>query len=72
MSQAEINTFCRATTAVYFAILRAHAERSGAPVRIPDLLCPQEGRLPRADEYDSDTIDAAEEFLLRMGFLGVG
>ena len=68
MSQHEINDFCRATSAVYYSILHAHAQRTGTPAMVPDLLCPR-GRVPRIHQFDEATLDEAERFLLRMGFI---
>jgi len=69
MTQDEINHFCRAASAVYFAIARAHAARTGGPVLVPDLICPA-GRVPCVGQFDDDLLDEAELFLLRMGMIG--
>ncbi|MEM8876107.1 MAG: hypothetical protein AAGD32_17825 [Planctomycetota bacterium] len=69
MTQDEINDFCRAASAVYYAIVRAHVDRTGEPAMLPDLLCPC-GRVPRVSEYDKATLEEAEKFLLRLGLIG--
>lgn len=70
MTQLEINDFCRATSAVYFAILRSHAARTGVPPMLPDLLMPAR-TLPCVDVFDDQTLDEAEQFLVRMGFIAL-
>ncbi|MEO0632394.1 MAG: hypothetical protein AAFY46_16950 [Planctomycetota bacterium] len=69
MNQDEINEFCTAASAVYFAVVRAHVKRTGEPAMLPDLLCPC-GRVPTVDEYDETMLDEAERFLVRMGLIG--
>lgn len=69
MTQDEINDFCRAASAVYFAIVRSHATRTGFPALLPELLCPR-GRAPCVHRYDDATLEEAEKFLLRMGLIG--
>lgn len=69
MTQAEINEFCSATSAMYFAIVRSYAARTGDSVMLPSLLCPK-GRCPCVGDFDEALLDEAEKFLLRMGFIG--
>ena len=69
MSQQEINDFCRAASAAYYAIVRAHVARTGEPAMLPDLLCPV-GPVPCAHHFDDETLDEAERFLLRLGLIG--
>lgn len=69
MSQQEINHFCRAASAAYYAIVRAHVARTGEPAMLPDLLCPV-GPVPCAHHFDDETLDEAERFLLRLGLIG--
>jgi len=69
MSQEEINDFCRVASAAYFAIVRAHVARTGEPALLPELLCPI-GPVPCVHHYDDETLDEAEQFLLRLGLIG--
>ena len=69
MTQEEINHFCRAASAVYFDIVRAHVARTGEPAMLPDLLCPC-GHAPSVRGYDEPTLEEAERFLLRLGLIG--
>lgn len=71
MSQTEINRFCRAATAVYFSIVRAHAVRTGERVGLPALLCP-EGPPPDEREFTVEELEEAERFLYRIGVIGEG
>lgn len=71
MSQSEINAFCKAASAAYFAIARAHAMRCGLPVLLPELLCPVDA-LPDVEGFDDETLDEAERFLVRLGVIGEG
>ena len=69
MSQQEINDFCGAASAVYFAIAQAHVARTGEPAMLPELLCPRSS-VPRMCTYDKETLEEAAQFLLRLGFIG--
>ncbi|MEL6497555.1 MAG: hypothetical protein AAF937_05930 [Planctomycetota bacterium] len=68
MTQAEVNEFCRATSALYFEVVRQHASRTGVPACLPDLLCPK-ADVPSTAGYDGVMLEEAERFLLRMGLI---
>lgn len=69
LDQQEINDFCRAASAAYYAIVAAHATRTGEPAMLPELLCP-EGLPPRPCEFTEKQLDEAEAFLVRLGVIG--
>ena len=69
MTQTEVNTFCRAASAVYYAIVMAHAQRAGEVPKLPKLLCP-EGPPPCPCEFTAEELDEAEAFLVRLGAIG--
>ena len=69
MNQVQINTFCRAASAAYYAIVAAHARRTGEPAMLPDLLCPK-GLPPRPCQFTDRQLDEAEAFLVRLGGIG--
>ncbi|MEM1424044.1 MAG: hypothetical protein AAGH64_08575 [Planctomycetota bacterium] len=68
MSQDEINRYCGAASATYYAIVCAHAQRTGVCAKLPDLLCP-DGIPPMQSDYTNDELDEAEAFLLRLGVI---
>lgn len=68
MSMADVDTLCDAATAAYFAIVIAHATRTGQPALLPDLLCPRRCP-PRIDDFTDAQLDAGERFLLRLGVI---
>ncbi|MEM9066060.1 MAG: hypothetical protein AAGB51_11280 [Planctomycetota bacterium] len=70
MTQAEINDFCRAASAAYYTIVRQHACRTGVPAMLPEHLCPKD-RPPSPYDYTQQQIQEAEEFLYRLGVIGV-
>lgn len=69
MSQHEINRFCKAASAAYFAILQSHTRRTGECARIPELLSPK-GRVPHPLMFTAEELDEADQFLLRLGVIG--
>ena len=68
MSQEEINRYCSAASATYYAIVCAHAQRTGQCAKLPDLLCP-DGLPPLQSQFSPGELDEAEEFLLRLGVI---
>ncbi|MEM1329133.1 MAG: hypothetical protein AAGG07_01090 [Planctomycetota bacterium] len=71
MSQAEINRFCRAASAAYYAIVHEHTRRTGECALLPELICP-DGPAPCLCEFSTQEIEEAEDFLFRMGMIGMG
>ncbi|MEN0020344.1 MAG: hypothetical protein AAF747_05630 [Planctomycetota bacterium] len=69
MSQPEVNRYCRAASAAYFAIIAAHSQRTGTPVTLPQHLCPTDD-LPCLCDYSDEELSEAEDFLVRLGMIG--
>ncbi|MEL6330040.1 MAG: hypothetical protein AAFR38_10275 [Planctomycetota bacterium] len=68
LDQDRINRACRAASAAYYAIVCAHARRTGVPGLLPELLC-RTGPTPCACDFSDAELDDAERFLVRLGVI---
>jgi len=59
---------CNAASALYYAVVRNHASKTGMPVALPSLICPV-GTPPCVCAFSDDELDAAEQFLVRLGVI---
>lgn len=71
MPQHDADVLCRSASAVYYAILQAHACRTGERATLPTLLCPRRNP-PIPEDFSEATLYEAERFLLRLGMISDG
>ncbi|MEM1185348.1 MAG: hypothetical protein AAGI53_10145 [Planctomycetota bacterium] len=62
---------CDAATAVFFSLVRREATRTGKPVPLPRLVCPASGVPPHPGIFNREELQAAEEFLYRIGMISL-
>lgn len=60
---------CDAASALFYAIAKHHANRTGEPIPLPVHLCPKTLNPPCICSFLPHELDQAEGFLLRMGVI---